>query len=168
MKDINEAFEIQGNSNDSNDEDMPDFNEELDFMIKRQRVKQKLLVAIQTLILRKNRFLLYKKVASRSPTMVKEGERIVVVATNVDEISLNIPGINYAKRKTNEDQSPYGPASELELGGGAEAANVGFCRRFCTGQRKVMFHYLLDRIEMKCVHPLSVSYPQAKPDAGKW
>ncbi|CAK7335353.1 unnamed protein product [Dovyalis caffra] len=39
-----------------------------------------------------------------------------------------------AKRNANEDQSPDGPASDLELGGGAEAANVGFCRVFALAK----------------------------------
>uniref|UniRef100_A0A6N2MZY0 ABC transmembrane type-1 domain-containing protein n=1 Tax=Salix viminalis TaxID=40686 RepID=A0A6N2MZY0_SALVM len=40
-----------------------------------------------------------------------------------------------AKRKSNEDESPDGPATDLELGGGTEvAANVGFSRVFALAK----------------------------------
>ncbi|KAL9381057.1 hypothetical protein Peur_026714 [Populus x canadensis] len=39
-----------------------------------------------------------------------------------------------AKRKSNEGESPDGPATDLELGGGTEAANVGFSRVFALAK----------------------------------
>ncbi|KAJ6734842.1 ABC TRANSPORTER B FAMILY MEMBER 27 [Salix purpurea] len=39
-----------------------------------------------------------------------------------------------AKRRSNEDESPDGPATDLELGGGTEAANVGFSRVFALAK----------------------------------